>query len=132
MKAIVFTVLALFLAVTIQAKSVLANDIKEGQKEVLFFHNTRRCVTCDAIENETKKVLSENFSDEVKKGEIVLKIYDAEEKANRELVKELGVTGTALIVRDGDEIKNLSSKGFMYAVKQPEKLRKAIIKALEE
>lgn len=132
MKTVLFFMLALFVTVSTQTYGAITQKSDSSKKEILYFHNTRRCVTCKAIEAETKKVLDEKFSNEVKSGEIVFSEYNAEDKTNKELVKELGVTGTALIVVVGDKKTDLTSKGFMYAVKQPEKLRKAIIKALEE
>ncbi len=109
------------------------NDVKieKVKKEIYYFHNTRRCVTCKAIETETKKVLSENFAKEVENGEIVFKDFNAEESANKELVQKMGVSGSALIVVCGDKKTDLTSKGFMYALKQPEKLHSAIIDALK-
>lgn len=132
MKTVLFFMLALFVTVSTQTYGAITQKSDSSKKEIFYFHNTRRCVTCKAIEAETKKVLDEKFSNEVKSGEIVFSEYNAEDKTNKELVKELGVTGTALIVVVGDKKTDLTSKGFMYAVKQPEKLRKAIIKALEE
>lgn len=89
-------------------------------------------MTCNAIEKVTKNTLENSFSEELKKGEIVFETYNAEEKANKKLCQELGVSGSALIVVKGEEKTDLTSKGFMYAVKQPEKLKMAITKALKE
>ncbi|HYQ55917.1 MAG TPA: nitrophenyl compound nitroreductase subunit ArsF family protein [Draconibacterium sp.] len=132
MKTVLFIMLALFVSVSAQTYGATTQKSDSAKKEILYFHNTRKCATCKAIEAETKKVLNENFSTEVNKGEIVFSEYNAEDKSNKEMVKELGVTGTSLIIVEGDKKTDLTSKGFMYAVKQPEKLRKAIIKALEE
>lgn len=102
--------------------------IKEDTEKttVYYFHNTRRCETCMAIEKETKKVLDESFLEKVENGDIIFKLYNAENAENKNLVKELKVTGTALIVVKGEDKFDLTSKGFMYALKQPEKLREAL------
>ncbi|MDB4584360.1 nitrophenyl compound nitroreductase subunit ArsF family protein [Draconibacterium sp.] len=106
----------------------------EGEKtEVYYFHNTRRCPTCMAIEKETKKVLKEQpFADAEENEKLAFKSYNAENAANKKLVKKLGVTGSALIIMKGDEKIDLTSKGFMYALKQPEKFRQALRDALNE
>ena len=106
----------------------------EGEKtKVYYFHNTRRCPTCMAIEKETKKVLKEQpYSDAKESGNLVFKSYNVENDVNKKLVKELGVTGSALIVVKGQEKIDLTSKGFMYGLKQPEKLREALRDALND
>ena len=106
----------------------------EGEiTKVYYFHSTRRCPTCMAIEKETKKVLKETaFAEAMKSGDIVFKSYNAENAANSKLVKKMGVSGSSLFVVKGDEKIDLTSKGFMYGLKQPEKLREALRKALND
>lgn len=107
--------------------------VETEKTKVYYFHNTRRCPTCMAIEKETKKVLKEQpFADAKEKGDLVFKSYNAENAVNKKLVKELGVTGSALIVVKGNEKVDLTSKGFMYGLKQPEKLRQALRDALTD
>ena len=127
-------ILSLFVIVFVFAGNVetFASSKVEGEKtKVYYFHSTRRCATCTAIEKETKKVLKEQPYFEAKEnGELVYKSFNIENAVNKKLVEELGVTGSALIVVKGDEKINLTSKAFMYALKQPEKLRQALRNAL--
>ncbi len=131
LKLIVLFLISLSFFGVVNAGNSVNAKVEKVKKEIYYFHNTRRCATCKAIETETKKVLADNFANEVEKGEIVFKDYNAEESANKALCKEMGVTGSALIVVNGDKKTDLTSKGFMYALKQPEKLHKAIIDALK-
>lgn len=110
------------------------NKKAEGDKtEVYYFHNTRRCATCNAIETETKKVLQEKqYADAIENGELEFKEFNAEDSANKKLVKKMGITGSSLIIVKGDKKIDLTSKGFMYALKQPEKLQDAVRKALND
>lgn len=107
--------------------------VESDKTEIYYFHNTRRCPTCEAIEKETKKVLNEQaFAEAKEKGELVFKSYNAEDSANKDLIAKLGVTGSSLLVlKDGEKI-DLTSKGFMYALKQPEKLQEALRVALTD
>jgi len=115
------------------AESFASKNVEGEKTQIYYFHNTRRCPTCMAIEKETKKVLKETpFSEAMKSGDIVFKSYNAENAANSKLVKEMGVTGSSLIVVKGAEKIDLTSKGFMYGLKQPEKLREALRKALND
>jgi len=131
LKLAVLIIISLSFVGIVNAGNLDKTKGEKAKKEIYYFHNTKRCVTCKAIETETKKVLSENYADEVKKGEIVFKDYNAEESANKAICKEMGVSGSALIVVNGDKKTDLTSKGFMYALKQPEKLHEAIIEALK-
>ncbi|NQU53689.1 MAG: hypothetical protein HQ522_14240 [Bacteroidetes bacterium] len=134
MKTVKSIIVALFVVVFVVAGNVkiFASSKVEGEKiKVYYFHNTRRCPTCLAIEKEIKKVLKEQpYSDAKENGELIFKSYNAEDAQNKKLVKELGVTGSALIIVKGEEKIDLTSKGFMYGLKQPEKLREALREAL--
>lgn len=111
----------------------VSSKVEDEKTTVYYFHNTRRCPTCLAIEKETKKVLKEQpYSDAKENGDLVFESYNAENAVNKKLVKELGVTGSALIVVKGEEKIDLTSKGFMYGLKQPEKLRAALRDALND
>ncbi len=136
MKSLKSLILFVFvLTFTITGKAENTPSVKmEGEKTtVYYFHNTRRCPTCLAIEKETKRVLKEQpYLDAKENGELIFKSYNAENASNKKLVKELGVTGSALIILKGDEKIDLTSKGFMYGLKQPEKLREALREALND
>ncbi len=106
----------------------------EGEKtKVYYFHSTRRCATCMAIEKETKSVLKEQtYSEANENGELIFKSYNIENAVNKKLVEELGVTGSSLFVIKGEDKIDLTSKAFMYALNQPEKLREALRNALDD
>lgn len=134
------TLKSIFLAVIIIQFVFVANaETKTVSKEtevktkVYYFHVTRRCPTCLAIEKETKKVLKEQpYAAAKENGELLFKSFNAENAVNKKLVEELGVTGSALIVVKGEKKIDLTSKGFMYGLKQPEKLREALRTALND
>lgn len=131
LKSLVFSVFVVSLFVSASTISNEALVPEDNKTMVYYFHNSRRCPTCMAIEKETKKVLKEKpYSDAKENGELIFKSYNAENAANKKLVKELGVTGSALIVVKNGEKTDLTSKGFMYGLKQPEKLRAALREVL--
>ncbi|MEA3445686.1 MAG: hypothetical protein U9R19_13285, partial [Bacteroidota bacterium] len=37
-------------------------SVEKGEITVYYFHNTRRCATCNAVEDETKKALKKFYS----------------------------------------------------------------------
>lgn len=133
LKLLVLSLFVVFVACAGNSETKKKTIVEDGKTIVYYFHNTRRCPTCEAIESETKKVLNEQHYVEAKeKGKLVFKSYNAEDSANKKLVEELGITGSSLIVLKGKEKIDLTSKGFMYALKQPEKLREALREALND
>jgi hypothetical protein len=128
----IYSLIILAMVFSSHTKSPVAFIKNTENTIVYYFHNTRRCPTCNAIEKVTKNTLENLFSNELQNGTIVFETYNAEEKMNKSLCQELGVTGSALIVLKGDKMTDLTSKGFMYALKQPKKLEEALIRALKE
>ena len=93
-----------------------------GTVEVVYFHYTRRCMTCNAVESAAKEAVEELANSQVSFAE-----YNLDEENGKEKGKELGVSGQALMVVGGENKINLTNEGFMNARSNPEKL-KAILK----
>ncbi len=93
------------------AKTKMANRI-----EVLDFYGSHRCVTCKAIEANTKYTLETYFGDELKSGKIVFKTVNVDDEANFKLAEKFEAAGTALFlntVKDGKETHvNLTNQAF--------------------
>ncbi len=131
LKSILVLLILIFTAYAGKAEMNQPNELKEAKTVVYYFHNTRRCPTCMAIEKTAKAVLAEPaFAGEKGKGELIFESYNAEEVANKKLVEKMGVTGSSLIVVKDGKKTDLTSKAFMYALKQPEKLKKALRSAI--
>jgi hypothetical protein len=81
-----------------------------------YFHATRRCVTCEAVEKVAKETISENY-----KGKVEFVSINREEEKNSELVKKYKVNGQTLLLIKGDKTLDLTSPAFMYARNKPEK-----------
>lgn len=129
LKSITLILVTLIFAVTTNAE----NPEDKNKTEVYYFHNTHRCPTCRAIEKETRIILREQpFSDAKENGELIFKSYNVENASNKKLVKEMGVTGSSLIIVKNGEKTDLTSKGFMYALNQPEKFRDALRDVLND
>lgn len=91
---------------------------------VYYFHNTHRCMTCNAIEAETKKTLDTHFKEAQENGQVKMIVLNAEEKKNRKLTEKYEVWGaTLLLVREnGSEEKqeNLTEFAFANARTKPD------------
>lgn len=86
--------------------------------EVIDFHSTHSCITCKAIESNTKLVLETNFAKELKEGIISFQVVNVDDEKNYKLAEKFQATGTALflnVISDGKEKQiDLTQFGFMY------------------
>jgi hypothetical protein len=100
--------------------------------EVYYFHNTRRCETCKAVEAVTRKTLEENFAQQMKAGDITFQSLNIEDEENEPLARKLHVSGQALLfVKDGEK-KDLTNEAFMFARSNPDKLKTKIVTTIEK
>lgn len=107
--------------------------------EVLDFYSTHRCITCNAIENNTKYTLETFFKNELKNGKITFKAINVDEKENEVIAEKFEASGTALIlniIKNGKEEKiDLTEFAFMYGKNKVEfsnQLRSKIQKQLDD
>jgi len=106
-----------------------------SQVGIYYFHFTRRCATCIAVEENSKKAVEELYPEQVKTGEYFFKGINLDEESSKDIAKELGVGMQALLIVHGDKKIDITGEGFMYA-QEYEKLKaeieKAVLKALKE
>lgn len=89
--------------------------------KVYYFHGTRRCATCKAVETVTKEALKEYYGDKV-----TLTSINREEDKENPLIKKYKVSGQTLIVTNGKKKVDLTQTAFLYARTKPEKLKSKI------
>ena len=103
--------------------------------EVIDFHSTHRCITCKAIESNTKFVLETNFAKELKDGIISFQIVNVDDEKNYKLAEKFQASGTALflnVISDGKEKQiDLTQFGFKYG-KNTEEFTKRLKSRIEK
>lgn len=134
-----FYTLFLFLLFSATSFTAQAQDEKQQKNEqeisiekvkVYYFHNERRCATCNAVEEVTKTTLNEYYPEQVKAGVVTFQSLNIEDSKNKSIAKELRISGqTLLIITDGKK-KDLTNDAFMYARSNPDKLKEKIHKAI--
>ncbi|MCG8702352.1 MAG: nitrophenyl compound nitroreductase subunit ArsF family protein [Bacteroidales bacterium] len=111
-------------------------DQKEMTKadtvEVYYFHYTRRCITCNSVESNTKAAINEFFADAVSKGKLSFKSINIDEKSNKNIAKQLKVSGQTLLFVANNEQVNLTNFAFMNAKSNPEKVKQAVKDTIED
>jgi hypothetical protein len=101
-----------------------------SQVGVYYFHFTRRCATCIAVEENSKKAMEELYPEQIKTGEYFFKGINLDEESSNDIAKELGVGMQTLLVVHGDKKIDITGEGFMYA-QEYEKLKAEIQKAVD-
>ncbi len=116
-----------------QAKPKVVKTTTATEKiEVLYFHFTARCVTCNIVEAEAKKNVEALYPDLVKAGTISFKSLDIEDKTTGPLAKKHKVYGQSLLIVKGSKKEDITNDGFLYARSNPEKFKKKIKETIDE
>ncbi|MCK9347166.1 MAG: nitrophenyl compound nitroreductase subunit ArsF family protein [Bacteroidales bacterium] len=122
MKKVLVLLACSFIALTSLAEE--KNDL--SGIEVYYFHYSRRCVTCQAVEAVAQDALIDFYE-----GKIVLKSVNLDDKANSALAKKLGVKGQSLLIVKGDKKIDLTNEGFLNARSNPDKLASKIKETID-
>lgn len=112
---------------------IKAQDKQNAKVEVYYFHGTKRCPGCLAIEEQTRNTLDEFFSAETADGTVVFRSLNLEEKENAALVEKFEIGWSSLILYNPGtkEVINMTDQGFADARANPEKFRKALKDKIE-
>lgn len=137
MKILKFSLLIMFVAASLFAcntqttetqttenqttENVLSEDV-----QVYYFHNTKRCATCNAVENETKVALEMFYEDKMKAGTIDFTSLNLQEDEGKTMAQTLHVSGQTLLIVKGETKLNLTNEGFMNARTNPTKFHEII------
>jgi hypothetical protein len=99
--------------------------------EVYYFHFSRRCATCQAVETESKKIVEQIYAEQIRTGKVKFITVNLDEKRSQALTKKCKAEGQALLIISNNKRIDLTEQGFMFARSQPEKLKEAIKKAID-
>ena len=102
-----------------------ANVINEDV-QVYYFHNTKRCATCNAVENETKIALEMFYAEKMKAGTMDFTSLNLEEDEGKKIAQSLHVSGQTLLIVKGETHVNLTNEGFMNARTNPDKFHEIL------
>ena len=138
MKKLISLSVLLLLVVSFFTVSSIAADkktqtavSKSAKVEVYYFHFTRRCVTCQAVEAESQKAVAALYPVQAKKGLITFKSVNLDEKSSEILAKKCNVSGQTLLVISGGKRVDLTEQGFMYAKSSPDKLKAELKRTID-
>lgn len=98
------------------AASVATNDVPAIK--AYYFHATRRCATCQAVESVTQEALKEYYGTE-----IPFQSINREEDSKNPLLEKYKVSGQTLLIIKGDKVVNLTNEAFLNARTNPAKFK---------
>ena len=104
----------------------LAEEENGSTVKAYYFHTSRRCVTCKTVEKVAAESLQELYGNKIQ-----LKAVNLDNKENKKLAESLEVGGQSLLFTNGSKKVDITTDGFMYAVRNPEKLKAKIKETVE-
>jgi hypothetical protein len=116
--------------VNAQTKKVVKQVPDKTVVEVLYFHSKQRCPTCIAIGDNSKDVISKEFAQQVKAGQVKFKEIDISTAEGEKIGDKYHVTWSSLFVnqwKNGKEKRNdMTSFGFENARSNTQAFRKGL------
>ncbi|HNW56841.1 MAG TPA: nitrophenyl compound nitroreductase subunit ArsF family protein [Bacteroidales bacterium] len=111
----------------------VAQTVSSSKVSVYYFHFTRRCATCMAVEENARKAIEALYPNEVKSGDYSFTSLNLDEASTKDLANKLGVGGQTLLVVRGDKKIDITSAAWMAAHnsdKMKEEIKSGINKVL--
>ena len=103
----------------------IAQTISSSKVNVYYFHFTRRCATCMAMEENARKAVEALYPDEIKSGDYSFTSLNLDEESAKGIANKLGVGGQAMMVVRGDKKLDITSAVWM-AAHDPDKMKTEI------
>jgi hypothetical protein len=102
-------------------KTTTVQNQTKTDVQAYYFHATRRCATCNAVESVTREALKEYYGDKIAFASI-----NREEEKDNPLIEKYKISGQTLIIIKGDKVVNLTNDAFLNARTNPDKLKEKI------
>jgi hypothetical protein len=96
-------------------KREAAQTVDSPKVSVYYFHFTRRCATCMAVEENARKAVESLFPNEVRTGEYSFTSLNLEEASAKGIADKLGVGGQSLLVVRGDKKIDMTGAAWLNA-----------------
>ena len=101
------------------------NSAKVGEVKAYYFHATRRCATCQAVEDVTKEAIKEYYGDSV-----TFESINRDEDKDNPLMTKYKINGQTLLLVSRDKMVNLTNDAFLNARTNPKKLKVKLISTI--
>jgi hypothetical protein len=105
--------------------------VASSKVSVYYFHFTRRCATCMAVEENARKAVEALYPNEVKSGDYSFTSMNLDEASTKEIANKLGVGGQTMMVVRGDKKLDITSAVWM-AAHDPDKMKVEIKSGIDK
>ena len=109
---------------------------QEKLVEVLLFHGTVQCETCEAIKKNSKEVVEEKFADLPGNKKVVFKIIDFSKPENKAIAEKYEIAWTSILIVNHDkgeeEVNNISQFAIQNARTNTEEYRKVLAEEISK
>lgn len=102
----------------IQEKVNAEEGVSTPKVTVYYFHYSRRCATCNAVEDVSRSLVIDNYGKNVD-----FEACNLDEDEGASIGEELGVSGQTLLVVGLEKQFDVTSEAFLNARNKPEKLK---------
>ena len=99
-------------------KEIHANNQELGDVKAYYFHATRRCATCQSVEDVSKEAIKEYYGDKV-----TFEFINRDEEKDNPLMIKYKVNGQTLLIVNGNREVNLTNDAFLNARNNPDRLK---------
>ncbi len=89
--------------------------------QAYYFHGTRRCATCQAVESVTRDAISEYYGDKID-----FRSLNVEKDKDNPMIEKYKINGQTLLIIKGDKVVDLTNDAFLNARTNPDKLKEKI------
>jgi hypothetical protein len=130
---LLMVVVAIFVCINV---AFAQKDNQKDYVEVIYFHGKQRCMTCRAIEANTKEVIYQSFANQIKQAKVRLKVVDISTEEGEKIADAYKVTWSSLFVnkwKNGKEIRHdLTQMGFKNARSNALEFKNQLKKTINE
>lgn len=109
---------------------------KQKFVEVLYFHRTVRCHTCETIDSTAKAFISKEYKKELASGDVTFISIDFQIENENALVKKHTINGPTLLVVHHNKNKeakyDLTDSGFANSESNPTKFKSDLKAKIDE
>lgn len=74
--------------------------LKDGQIQLVLFHNQKRCHQCLQMEQFAEEVLNEQFGKSIENKSLVFKTITIDEPENQAMVRQFGIFAATLVLME--------------------------------
>jgi hypothetical protein len=99
-------------------KETLVENKETGEVKAYYFHATRRCATCQTVEDVSKEAIKEYYGDKV-----TFESINRDEDKDNPLMTKYKVNGQTLLIVNGNREVDLTNDAFLNARSNPDKFK---------